>query len=216
MFYEVRKTQSKPRTSDVRISVVDADSLTAASQAHGKHVAVLNFANNNSPGGGYYKSGQRGNTQEDSLIWDTDILGQLDGERYPICKTPEDACVFVTTDVTITKTERRITILSCPAIAGPRVRDDLRDIDISYFVHDSDRANTEARIKLICKVASRMNVNTLVLGAWGCGVFCNPVYEICQIWRRYIEKYEIPDVIFAIPKGYLHNMFVRFLETTGA
>lgn len=211
MFYEVRKTKPRKRISPVNIQVIDSHSLNAAVRSEG-HVAVLNFANNNSPGGGYYKSGSRGHTQEDSLIWDTDFLEQLDESKYPICKTPDDACVFVTTDVNIYEHDRKITILTCPALAGPRVRDDMRDIDISYFIHDEDRNNMESRINLICQIASRMNVQTLILGAWGCGVFCNPVWELCLLWKKYIEAYEIPNVVFAIPGGYLHNLFVKFLS----
>lgn len=213
MFYEVRKTRPKLRTSEVRISVVDADSLTVASEASGKHIAVLNFANNDSPGGGYYKSGQRGNTQEDSLIWDTDILNQLDEERYPICKNPKDACVFVTTDVTITKNGKQITVLSCPPITGGEIH--YYYPAIWYFAHASDRANTEARIKLICQIASKMNVDTLVLGAWGCKVGASPIYDICKLWRKNIEKYEIPDVVFAMPDDYLCDWFNRFIVWHG-
>ena len=117
---------------------------------------------------------------------DTNLSECLQEDLYPICNSNEDACVIVSKNVNTHIHTPRISIFTCPALNGPRVRDNLEDIDISYFVHDEDRKNTEKRIKLICKISARLKIDVLILGAWGCGVFCNPVYELCVLWKKYI------------------------------
>lgn len=204
------------------IRVINSDSLSAAvSELHsGKSVLVLNFANNSIPGGGY---GNRGHTQEEYLLRDTNLLDSLTAagieNLYPICAAPDDAAAILSRDIRITKppadaVSGSISIITCPALAGPRVRNDLADIDISYFMYDQDRTNTEKRIALICATAARIGVDVLVIGAWGCGVFCNPVYELCLLWKKYIALYDIPKVVFPVPAGdndYLYRMFQKFI-----
>lgn len=213
--------------NNVHIHVIASDSLSTAIDelCNGMSVLVLNFANNISPGGGY---GNRGHTQEEYLIRGTNLLDSLEkvgiDKLYPICATPNDAAAILSRDIKITKPLAEdmscmISIITCPALAGPRVRNNLEDIDISYFMYDEDRKNTEKRIDLICAAAARIGVDVLIAGAWGCGVFCNPVYELCLLWKKYIALYNIPKVVFPIPvsvhgegNDYLYRMFHKFLQ----
>jgi uncharacterized protein (TIGR02452 family) len=212
-FYKVRNTKSVPRVSPVRVRVTSETTSDAIARnlESGARIAALNFANNEAPHGGYDYT--RGHTQEEYLFRETTIAETLVREHYPICESPEDSRAFVSTNVRLKHdpTGSVFTIITIAALTGLRVRSDLSDIDIDYYVHAVDRANTERRIRLICKIAARMHVDVLITGAWGCGVFCNPVYEVCQIWKKYIRKYEIPRVEFAIPPGHLHDLFSRFL-----
>lgn len=211
---------------NVHIHIIASDSLSTAVDElrKGKSVLVLNFANNISPGGGY---GNRGHTQEEYLIRGTNLLDSLEkvciDKLYPICAAPNDAAAIISRNIKITEPLAEdmsctISIITCPALAGPRVRNNLEDIDISYFMYDDDRKNTEKRIDLICAAAARIGVDVLIAGAWGvgrCGVFCNPVYELCLLWKKYIALYNIPKVVFPVPTGdndYLYRMFHKFLK----
>jgi len=215
---KIRKIRSVYRKSkSISIKIIDNDSLSIANEQDPQaHVLVLNFANNQKSGGGY---GNKGHTQEEYLLRDTNLGDELDESLYPICESPEDACAILSQNITVKSSGRKISIITCPALVGPRVRDNLEDIDISYFVFDNDRENTENRIRLICATAARLQVEVLVLGAWGCGVFCNPVYELCLLWKKYIQLYEIHKVVFPVPidhasgNDYLHRMFVKFMNT---
>jgi hypothetical protein len=216
MSKKIRKVHDIFRNADsgrAAISVINSDSIaTAVSCPSGSTIVVLNFANNDKPGGGY---GNRGHTQEEYLMRDTNLGDLLDPAAYPICESPSDTAAIITKDVSTLDGSTRFIVITCPALAGPRVRDDLRNIDISYYMYDEDRINTEARIKLICAIAARVQVDTLILGAWGCGVFCNPVYEVCCMWKKYIKVYDIPRAVFPIPGEHspLRDLFKKFLTT---
>jgi uncharacterized protein (TIGR02452 family) len=219
--YKVVHTRPTLRTSPISIRVTDETTTEAIANAitNGNRVVALNFANNEKPHGGY--DFRRGHTQEDYLFRETTIADTLKQEHYPICETPEDIRAFVSTGVRMQETtpcaqfmdvrNKTFAIITIAALRGPRVRHDLHNINIERYEHVQDRKNTEKRIKLICQIASRLHVHTLVTGAWGCGVFCNPIYEVCTIWKKYIALYEIPEVVFAIPAGDIHDRFAGFL-----
>lgn len=68
----------------------------------------------------------------------------------------------------------------------------------------SDIANEQAlreRIKFVLDIAEYNRVNTLILGAYGCGVFGQDPYEVAKIFRYYLKTIHrgFDDVIFAIP-----------------
>ena len=67
------------------------------------------------------------------------------------------------------------------------------------------------KMKAILRIAQSKGVEKLVLGAWGCGAYGNPVREVAKTWRKVIagaprqrrpnaERWEgIHEIIFAIP-----------------
>ena len=51
-------------------------------------------------------------------------------------------------------------------------------------------------------------VETLILGAWGCGVFGQDPKVVAELMQNTLEYYpHFKKVIFAIPKGYNYDMF---------
>ena len=71
--------------------------------------------------------------------------------------------------------------------------------------------NTKAlkeRIEFILKVAAFHNVDTLILGAWGCGVFKQNPNEVAELFQNALQKYPyFSNVIFAVPKGINFDSF---------
>ena len=70
----------------------------------------------------------------------------------------------------------------------------------------SDKENTEvlkSRIKYVLDIAKDNNVDTLILGAYGCGVFGQDAKEVASIFREYLTTTHkcFKRVIFAIPNG---------------
>ena len=70
----------------------------------------------------------------------------------------------------------------------------------------SDKENTEvlkSRIKYVLDIAKDNNVDTLILGAYGCGVFGQDAKEVASIFREYLTTTHkcFERIIFAIPKG---------------
>ena len=54
------------------------------------------------------------------------------------------------------------------------------------------------RIKRILDVAAKENVEVLILGAFGCGAFCNPPEIVADIFASLIRNYNFETVEFAV------------------
>jgi len=50
-----------------------------------------------------------------------------------------------------------------------------------------DRAVVEAKMCAVLRIVALKGVRKLVLGAWGCGAYGNPVVDIAQAWRRVLD-----------------------------
>lgn len=74
------------------------------------------------------------------------------------------------------------------------------------YMYVSDKENTEAlrsRIKFVLDIAKCEEVETLILGAYGCGVFGQDPMEVASIFKEYLDTTHkcFKRVIFAIPRG---------------
>lgn len=76
----------------------------------------------------------------------------------------------------------------------------------------SDKENTEvlkSRIKFVLDIAKDNDVDTLILGGYGCGVFGQDPKEVASIFKECLNtthKNCFYQVIFAIPKGRNNNL----------
>jgi uncharacterized protein (TIGR02452 family) len=55
------------------------------------------------------------------------------------------------------------------------------------------------RIEFVLNIAYENCMETLILGAFGCGVFKNESNDVAQIFKDLLPKYGFKNVIFAIP-----------------
>ena len=67
------------------------------------------------------------------------------------------------------------------------------------------------RIKLIKYAAEDNNVDTLILGAFGCGVFKQKPNIVCFNFIKNFETTTIKKIVFAIPKGINYKTFKQVL-----
>ena len=76
----------------------------------------------------------------------------------------------------------------------------------------SDEENTKvlrSRIRFVLDIAKYNDVDTLILGAYGCGVFGQNPKEVAETFRECLNtshKNCFSKVIFAIPKGRDNNL----------
>ncbi|KAF2706012.1 hypothetical protein K504DRAFT_347912, partial [Pleomassaria siparia CBS 279.74] len=78
-----------------------------------------------------------------------------------------------------------------------------------------DRDIAEEKIRAVCRIAKAKRVKKLVLGAWGCGAYGNPVLDIAKAWRKVLagdvnaaqkkgkgltplEQWDFDEIVFAI------------------
>lgn len=80
----------------------------------------------------------------------------------------------------------------------------------------SDEENTRVlreRIRFVLDIAKAEQVDTLILGAYGCGVFGQNPAEVAQVFQEELQNYPFGKVIFAIPGGENLHVFENVFST---
>lgn len=190
------KAQSPPRGADVpsppRLAIRACDTLTAArsllaSPANTtRKVAILNMASPLSPGGGFLNGAT---SQEESLCMRTTLLPSLRDEFY---RLPEVGCVH-TPDVLVFRDEEGndldkkdrwfVDVVSAAMLRLPETEID-EATGRGGYVHQKDRELVVDKMRAVMRVVQMRGAQKVVLGAWGCGAYGNPVREIARAWRR--------------------------------
>lgn len=186
------------------------------------NVGILSFASQHRPGGGFLDGA---NSQQEFICCRTTVYATLLDSFYPLpdiggVYSPD---VMVFRDCTpeaneLLKRDRFfIDVISASMIrfpGDPRTRHDeyyepTCTCGISYC--DRDREIVIRKMKAVMRIAQQKGIERLVLGAWGCGSYGNPVKEIAKLWRKVIsgsvrqrrpnaERWQgIKEVVFAIP-----------------
>jgi uncharacterized protein (TIGR02452 family) len=194
------------------------------------NVAVLNMASPVRPGGGFLDGA---NSQEEFLCARTTLFPSLWDSFYRLPEvggiyTPD---VLVFRDSTpeandLTKRDRYfLDVVSAGMFRFPDSRGRSEDRDssctcgVSYC--DNDRELVTRKMKAVLRIAESKGAERLVLGAWGCGAYGNPVKEVAKIWRKVIaggprqrrpnsERWNgIKEIVFAIPDRTMVREFER-------
>jgi len=185
---EHQETGKQPAFS---IRVVASDTLPAAYNlqthkphaAYRKNVAILNMASPLRPGGGVLNGAT---SQEETLCTQTTLLPSLREEFY---RLPELGGVF-TPDVLVfrdaggndlPKNQRwYIDVISAGMLRFP----DLHEDDRERYASRADERAVEAKMVAVLRILVARGVEEVVLGAWGCGAYGNPVGAVARAWRK--------------------------------
>lgn len=173
-----------------------------------KNVCILNFASAKNPGGGFLRGSM---AQEESIAYVTTLYHSLiTSDMYDINRKDSkdglynDIAIY-TSEVCIFKLDRNDenyidpvfpSVISCPAVNKNHYLKSHPDGEEQVYDKMIER------IKLVFETAKAHNVNILILGAYGCGVFGNNPSDIKEIFMGLIENdYEnvFEKIIFAIP-----------------
>lgn len=183
------------------IHVQDIDTVSAIMECTDTPVAVLNFASYKEPGGKFLE----GSRAQEECLCHASCLYNILREKKEFYRWNQemlnrglymDRAIF-TPDVHFFKGNewRMASVITC---AAPNL------YVAKKYQNISDRENTETlddRIKFILNVAETEQVYTLILGAWGCGVFGQSPLEVASLFRKNLAGRRFGKVIFAIPKG---------------
>lgn len=184
----------------------------------GKRVCVLNFASATNPGGGVVHGSS---AQEEAICRCSTLYPCLntkemwDGFYGPHRRADNplynDDCIF-TPAVKVFKSDINfpellpeakwwdVNVITC---AAPNLRNvpsnrmnpnaGSKKVDISY---DDLKVLHTVRIQRIFEVAMANKADVPILGAFGCGAFCNPPELVAEVFAEFTEKYrECFDVI---------------------
>ncbi|KAI1266897.1 hypothetical protein F5Y18DRAFT_380846 [Xylariaceae sp. FL1019] len=224
---EPPKALPLPKATSPNIEIRAVDTLTAAKTLlHPKtKVGILNMASPLSPGGGFLNGAT---SQEESLCMRTTLLPSLHDTYYRLPElgvvyTP-DALVFrhssslsqtADEDDILPKTQRwHVDILSAAMLRHPEVED-------GAYTSPADRELVHRKMRAVMRVFASKGCRKVVLGAWGCGAYGNPVSEIAGAWRRVLglegqkrkdrEEWQgyFEDIVFAIKDPRMAAAFAK-------
>lgn len=202
----------------------------ALTNAHGMCFAVLNMANAYVPGGAYVEGAI---AQEENMFRRTDCHFRVVDDEYDECLDryrPEMTRLLSARDGVVYLDAQRPRV----CIRGPeeRSRADLgypwlADEQIFPFLElraaardlrdgsDFDPRDTRVRVSAQLDTLRRHRIRHVVLGAFGCGAFCNPADRVARIYKEEIalRATDFSVVGFAIfSAGYGPDNFTPFAE----
>jgi uncharacterized protein (TIGR02452 family) len=178
------------------IGVVEDDTLSCCHKLveYGLNVAGLNMANPVNAGGGVKRGAF---AQEENCFRRSNYFMALPQSMYPI---PETGCIY-TPLITVFKDKDyqmmkpfTVSMIACAAIIDPLLTDD------GEYVKQDDVKIMKHKIGQMFQVAYKNKIDTLVLGAFGCGAFGNPPKQVASMFNEYLDIYNkcFKYIIFAI------------------
>lgn len=168
-------------------------------------ICALNFASYKNPGGMFLNGSS---AQEESLCHSSNlynILKEFDDTYYEWNRKHLNRGLYTnralyTKDVIFVNDDKTLMakadIITC---AAPNASVGLR---YKRFTADENKLECVNRIKFILSIAASNKVDTLILGAFGCGVFSQDAKDISNIFKELLEKEfkgVFKKVLFAIP-----------------
>jgi len=192
-FDEIRKTHKKKQN----YFVINSDTISAATEysKNGK-TCILNMASYKHPGGGVYKGAK---AQEECIFRCSTLHNTITPNFYPL----QDNEALYTNDAKVFK-DRYFQLIEpfqidCITIAAVNLNKYGGQKIKSYENTEEYEILMRNKIKLMLSLASKNNVENLILGAWGCGVFKNEPQIIAQMFAIELENdYGFKNVVFAV------------------
>jgi uncharacterized protein (TIGR02452 family) len=207
--------------SPTRVEVIDAGSVEAAFNEYnngaenGKHVkpCILNFASYKNPGGKFIEGSS---AQEECLCHASNlynILEKFDKDYYAPHRTKgatnralyNNQAIF-TPDVIFNHGNKnfKCDVLTC---AAPNYAAAKQYYDVSA------KENAEVlldRIKFLRKILEDNHVKTVILGAYGCGVFGQDPNLVAKYMNDVFKDSNIDTIVYAIPRGLNKRNYLAF------
>lgn len=168
-----------------------------------ENVYAMNFASDKNPGGGYLNGAQA--QEEYNCYVMPELYASISRTKYPL----EPGTVLITPGIRIMRDNENYKLLpedqmlrvGIVSAAAQNLSPQGKDQVITAY----DDILTKMTLgNVFCSVKrSDPLTDTLILGAWGCGVFRNDPYMIANEFKDAIKKYGgyYKNIIFAIPDG---------------
>ena len=154
-------------------------------------VAALNFASARSPGGGFLNGSM---AQEEALAYSGGLyntlirhMGYYETNRE--CKTmmytnhaiySPDVVFFRDAAFNLTERPATCSILTLPAVNMGQVRAKGEDVELA-------KRSMKDRMRLALSIFAHEKNDTIILGAYGCGVFGNDPNDVARWWKDLLD-----------------------------
>ena len=195
---------------NTEIIVENIDSVGAVMKYGNPSSAVLNFSSYKNPGGMFINGSK---AQEECLCHESflyNVLKEFQLEFYDWNNRHKNKALYLnrglfSKGVWFFRGDSHVecSVITCAAPNKSAAQ---------KYQNVSDKENTEvlrSRIKFVLDIAKYNDVDTLILGAYGCGVFGQNPTEVAEIFKECLNttrKDCFNKVVFAIPKGRDNNL----------
>lgn len=201
------------------IQIVDADTVSTLFMIKDdfNNIGILNFASYKNPGGMFLKGST---AQEEALCHESTLYNvlikfndtyyksnrensKITGDLYSNRGIFSPDIVFFHDNGNYTYTRANVI-----TVASPNYRN-------KAIINKNENTKAlDSRIKFVLDIAEDNNLETLILGAFGCGVFKQNPNEVANIFKYYLlsGKYNFKNIIFAIPYGNNYKEFSKVFE----
>lgn len=200
-----------------QIEVIPLDTISAAIAEHKKNptgkICILNFASYKNPGGGFMNGSL---AQEEAICYCTNLYPNLAknwvwyethkrtlnrGAYSDECLVSHNVSVVAAEPGRLLPVEERfeIDVITC---AAPNWNSAIRYSSDDTELLDKLFKAAFDRVKYVMKVLAEYNYDTVILGAFGCGVFKNDPRIIAEAFDYSLRELlpgKFSRVVFAIP-----------------
>lgn len=179
-------------TNKIIVEPIDSVSALLKFSTKGEKICILNMASAKRKGGGVENGAQ---AQEECLFRCSNLF-TIPDEFYPL----NDNELIYTHKASFIKNYKymEIPVIECDVITIPAINTNNTETyytPLDYFI------TTKCKIINMLNMALLNNCSTIILGAWGCGVFKNDPKTIATLFKEILEdeKYkEFNNIIFPI------------------
>jgi uncharacterized protein (TIGR02452 family) len=215
-----------PKTGDTAVELRSESTLSAILRLgrQSKKVGVLNFASAKNPGGGFLNGAL---AQEESLAASSALyLSQLECPVYyetnRACRSMMYTDCAIWSPDTVFFRDDRGALLNTPVTASVLT---LPAVNYGQVLTHGEntvtaKATMKRRMKIALAIFADQDCDTLILGAYGCGVFRNDPGDVAKWWSELLTEYggHYKTVIFSIldhsPKLDVFTAFERMIPAT--
>jgi uncharacterized protein (TIGR02452 family) len=189
-----------------KIRIITTDTLTAAHiliqsrklSKKAPNVCILNMASPLRPGGGVLTGAT---SQEEFLCARTTLLPSLNESYY---RLPELGGIW-SPDILVFRNARPLGDASGDLGIGERYWVDVISAGMLRFpeleggedevkrLSKKDRMVVEKKMRAVMRIAEAKGVKKVVLGAWGCGAYGNPVGDVAAAWKSVLCASSSPN-----------------------
>ena len=175
----------------------NTDTVSAAFLHNGGRTAILNFASFTSPGGGFIRGAM---AQEEALCHESFLYNVLREKQdyYEENKKDLNSYLFsdralYSKDVLFFKDNASLPfdVITCAAPNYGKAKE--------FVTYKENNNALRRRISFIRQIAEVNGVETLILGAYGCGVFQQDPGIVAAFMKSEFSVSSIETVIFAVP-----------------
>lgn len=188
---------SPGKTEDIEIILSDSVDASIRAFKTGGKVTLLNFASYKNPGGRFLDGSS---AQEESICHRSILYNILSSEKlkeyYEWNNLHKNKGLYknralYTPDI-IFDNAYKIDVITC---AAPNFNAASRYMNV---IKEDNSKVLKDRIEFLLNVVSEFNTDTLILGAWGCGVFGQNPAEVARLFKEALNTHKFKKVIFAI------------------